>query len=145
VVNGERWGDNWRVVSAANAVCLEVPRSRSDRRALIRTVGDLPSDTPVVLTASAPWATRRCREFASEAGVELDAHYLAFPSAAAPAYLVEDDPAPIRFFVSSILTAPSRGVRGAPLDAALKVLRTLNTPRLVRSLAPGRIAVGRRS
>ena len=104
----------------------------------------LPSGTPIVLFASAPGAIRRCRAFAAASGIALEDSYLAFPSARAPAYLVEDHPAPLRLFVRTILAAPPRRGVASPLAAGLAVVRAFHPWRLLRSLAPGRVVVGRR-
>jgi hypothetical protein len=95
--------------------------------------------------ASAPGAAGRCRAFASAAGVELEREYLAFPSAAAPAYLVEDAPAALRLFVENILVAPPRVPFSRAVEGALSLLRRSRSWRTVRTLAPGRVAVGRRT
>jgi len=145
MIGNERWKDNWRVVSPAGAVRVNVPRSPAKRRASRRVVSDLLAGTPVVLVASAPRAIDRCRTFATEAGIELQREYLAFPTAEAPAYLVEDAPAPVRHFVSSILAAPARGAFSVLIDAGLRLLRGLGPLWLIRALAPGRVAVGRRA
>jgi hypothetical protein len=106
----------------------------------------LAAGTPIVLCASAPAAIARCRAFASKAGVELEREYLAFPSAAAPGYLVEDAPAPVRVFVQTVLVTPprTRTALSTPIGVGLSVLRALNPWRLIRAIAPGRVVVGRR-
>ena len=140
----ERWRHNWRAVSPAEAVRVELPRSRRKRYASRHTVSELPVGTAVVLSASAPLAARRCRQFAADAGVELDREYLAFPTANAPAYLVEDVAASIRLFLKTVLVAPPGASWSAPIGAVLGALRALNQWRLIRRIAPGRVAVGTR-
>lgn len=108
-------------------------------------IRDLPADTPVVLAAAAPGALRRCRAFASDAGIEPERQYLAFPSTAAPAYLVEDAPTPVRVFVETVLVVPPRSVFSTPIGIGLNVLRAVASRRLIRMIAPGRIVVGRRT
>jgi hypothetical protein len=98
----------------------------------------------VVLSVAGPAAAVRCRSFAAAAGVELERQYLAFPSAGAPAYLVEDAPAPAQLFAANILVAPPRSRATAPIDAVLALLRSMKSWRLLRTLAPGRVAVGRK-
>jgi len=144
-VNGtERWRDNWLVVSPSGALRVDLERSSVMRDGLERRISELPSGSPVVLIASAPGAIRRCRRFAAAADVHLETEYLAFPSARAPAYLVEDDPAPLRLFINTILAIPPGSAFGNALAAALGVVRVLRPWRLIRSIAPGRVAVGRR-
>lgn len=144
MIANECWRNNWRAVSTARAVRVELPRSAAKRRATLRTLRDLPTGTPVVLCTSAPGAIGRCRRFASQAGIELEREYLAFPSAATPAYLVEDAPASVRVFVKTILMTPPGTTFATPMDACLSVLRALNPWRLIRAVAPGRVAVGSR-
>jgi hypothetical protein len=140
----ERWKTNWLAVSPPGAVAVDLGRSRARRRARTQEVRALPAGTPVVLFASAPGAIRRCRAFAAASGIALQDAYLAFPSAQAPAYLVEDDPVSLRLFVRTILAAPPRRGLGSPLAAAIAVVRAIHPWRLLRSAAPGRVAVGRR-
>jgi hypothetical protein len=140
----ERWRSNWLAVGPSDAVAVDLGRSRARRHARTQEVSVLPAGTPVVLFASAPGAIRRCKAFAAASGVELQHAYLAFPSARAPAYLVEDDPAPLRLFVRTILAAPPRRGFASPLAAGLAVVRAFHPWRVLRSLAPGRVVVGRR-
>jgi hypothetical protein len=145
VVDEHRWRSNWTVVGPPGAVRLDLPRSAMKRRAVERTVEELPAGTPVVLCASAPRAMGRCRTFASRAGVELDRAYLAFPSAAAPAYLVDDAPAPVALFAKNMLVAPPGTALSTPIAAVLAVVRAFSPWRMLRLLAPGHVAVGRRT
>lgn len=145
VISAERWSQNWRVLTSADAVRFELSRSPKRRCAQVAAVRALPSGTPVALCLSAPRAAARCKAFAADAGVRLERHYLAFPTAAAPAYLVEDAPATAQVFATNVLVAPPRTRLSPLVDAALTLLRTLHSWRLVRVLAPGRVVVGRRS
>jgi hypothetical protein len=145
-VNGiERWSGNRLVLDPGGAVHAVLERSRRRRRAAERSVLALPGGTPVVLAAAAPGAIRRCDAFASRTRVEVQREYLAFPSAAAPAYLVEDAPATVLLFVQTVLVAPPGSPWAAPLEACFGVFRALGTWRLVRLIAPGRVVVGRRT
>ena len=144
MIGSDRWRGNWRIVSRPGTVRVDLGRSARRREAALRMVRELPTDADVVLCASAPGAARRCRAFAAESGLALEREYLAFPSAAAPAYLVEDAPAPVGVFMKAVLVTPP-GIRlSGPVDACLTLARTLSPWRLVRALAPGRVAVGRR-
>lgn len=145
MISNERWRNNWLVISPPGAVRLDLQRSSATDQALERTIRDLRPGTPVVLCASAPGAVRRCRRVASRGGIELEREYLAFPSATAPAYLVEDDAAPVRVFVGSVLAPPPRARFALAISAGLGVLRLLRPWRLLRALAPGRVAVGWRT
>ncbi|TMK32582.1 MAG: hypothetical protein E6G64_06625 [Actinobacteria bacterium] len=74
----------------------------------------------------------------------MERTYLAFPSAEAPAYLVEDEPASVRVFLKTILVVPPRSKLSLPMLAAVRILRSLGTQSTMRTLAPGRVVVGRR-
>jgi hypothetical protein len=141
----ERWRENWRVVSPPGAVVVELGRSDAAVAAARERVAPLATGTPVVLVSSAPGARRRCRSFASRAGVRLERHYLAFPSAATPAYLVADETAPVRFFLTSVLIAPPRTRLSGLFELGLMILRAVAPRRPVSALAPGRVVVGWRS
>lgn len=145
MIAGSRWQENWRAVAPAGAVRIDVPRRRASRRAATVRVGSLPVGTSVVLVAATPGAARRCRRTAAAAGVAVEREYLAFASAAAPAYLVERDRGAIRLFARSVLVTPFRSLLALPADAALAVLRTAAAWRLVRALAPATVLVGTRS
>jgi hypothetical protein len=144
MTGADRWRDNWRVVGPPGSVRVVVARRR---RAGSRPpeVAELPLGTPVVLLDSGPGALRRSRRFAAAAAVRLESEYLAFPSAATPAYLVEDSPAVLRTFVTHVLVAPPRTVVSAIVDAGLWLLRLWTPWRVVRRVAPGRVTVGRRA
>jgi hypothetical protein len=144
VIGEERWRDNWLAVSPDGSLRVDLRRGRPRRRAQSDAVRKLPAGTPVVLFAKAPGAIGRCKSFASEAGIEVEQEYLAFPSAAAPGYLVEDAPASVGVFVKTFLAAPPRSRFSTLLEAGFGLLRRLDSWRLMRRIAPARVAVGRR-
>ena len=145
MIVSHRWSGNRRVVTPTGAFTADLPLSRTRRSELTRAIRALPPRAPIVLSVRAPMAARRCRRFASRAGVEILHEYLALPSARAPAYLVEDAAASSALFVRDVLVAPPRSVWSAPVDAALVHARRWADPsRVLRALAPGRIVVGRR-
>lgn len=142
MTSSDQWQNNWRAVAAPGAVRIDLrDGAAADRHA---SGSRLESGDDVVIGASAPGAARRSRRFAAESGVHIDRVYLAFPSAAAPAYLVEDSAAAIAAFSRSVLVAPPRARFALPIEAALLVVRRLRLWWLVRMLAPGRLAVGRK-
>jgi hypothetical protein len=141
----ERWLDNWRALAPIGAVRIDVGRSAAARRAARETVAGLATGTPVVLCAAAPGAIGRCRRFAAESRVTVDRAYLAFPSAAAPAYLVQDAPESVGAFVERMLAAPPRMRVTAPVDLCLAVLRIVNPWRILRAVTPGLLVVGTRT
>jgi hypothetical protein len=138
-----RWERNRAVVAPPGALEVTVPRSPMRRRTLRRRLETIAAGTPVVLCATAPFARRRVRRLARQSGVQLVREYLAFPTAAAPAYLVEEDAAAVGFFIEHALVVPP-GVRvPLPVELAVRVVRALEPTRLMRLVAPGRVAVGR--
>ena len=145
MIEAARWRDNVRIVGPPGATRVELGRSRARRQAALRTVADLPTGAGVVFSTSAPRAARRSRAFAAEAGLEIECEYLALPTASAPAYLVEVAPAPVRVFVDTVLVAPP-GIRfSGPAAAMLAAMRALGSWRLLRTLAPGRLVIARRT
>lgn len=142
--DAQRWRSNWLVVSPPGAVRADLRSFGAGNRDAEREIRRLPAGTPVVLSAVAPGAIGRCRAFAANAGIELEREYLAFPTASAPAYLVEDAPATVRVFTDTILVAPPRNVFSPVLEVAVNLLRRWSPWHLMRTLAPGRIVVGRR-
>jgi hypothetical protein len=140
----ERWRHNRQVVAPADALVAEVAPLRRRNGALIRQVGALAAGSPVVVCSPPPFARRRCRRFASAAGIDIDREYLALPTPRAPAYLVEDAPAATAYFVRSILVPPPGRIWTAPLRLCVSAVSWLPNPGLVvRVLAP-RMVVGTR-
>jgi hypothetical protein len=143
LLTSARWRSNRAVVAPPGAVELEVPRSRAGRESVRDRLAALAAGTPVVLWASAPFARRRVRRLAEETGVELVREYLAFPTAAAPAYLVDEAAPAIRFFIKHAFVVPP-GLRISLLvELVVRAVRAIEPTRLLRLVAPGRVAVGR--
>jgi hypothetical protein len=143
VIVAERWRDNLLAVGPVGAVRVEVDRSRPGRRTQARTIRDLPAGTPVVLSASGRGAIRRCRDVAAQTGVVLEREFLAVPSAAAPAYLVENARGPVEVFLGTLLVTPPGTPFADMVDTALGVVRALSPWRLIGVLVAGRVLVGR--
>ena len=140
-----RWRDNGRLTGPPGTVLVYVGRSRAARRAAREQIAALRPGAPVLLLANGPGARRRCRVFAASAGVRPHRAYLAFPSARAPAYLVEDHDASVRAFTRSVLIAPPRARMAPAVEAAVTIVRALDRPRLTSALAPGCGVLGWRS
>ncbi len=139
-----RWHENWRLVAPDASLCIDVGRSRWDGGRAARLAHSLPAGARVVLRAAGPGAHRRCTRLARDSGLETERTYLAFPTARAPAYLVERTAPPLAFFTGSILTTPP-GLRfGSVVDLLLDLLRRFGAWRIVGALAPGCVVVGRR-
>jgi hypothetical protein len=138
-----RWERNRAVVAPPGALEVNVPRSRTRRRALRKRLETLAAGTPVVLFTSAPFARRRVRGLARQSGVELVREYLAFPTAAGPAYLIEENASAVGFFIEHALVVPPGLRTPLPVELAVRVVRALEPTKLLRLFAPGRVAVGR--
>jgi hypothetical protein len=138
----QRWCQNWRAVAHPDAVRVNVTTRRQSTELEAR-LRSLPEGTPVVLSASAPGASRRCNALATRAGIEVERRYLAFPSATAPAYLVEDARASVRFFLERVLAPPPRPALALPLAAAVRILRAAVPWWGIRLVASGCVVVGR--
>ena len=143
MTRAERWRDNWRAVSPPGAVRVELGRSRAARRQAERDVRALPAGTAVALAAAGPGAARRCRRLASRTGLVLEREFLAVPSATVPAYLVEDERGPVELFLATVLVTPPGAPLARAVEGVLTLVRALRPVRVVRALAPGRVAVGR--
>jgi hypothetical protein len=144
VKGDKRWRSNWRAVAPAGATRVELPRSRSARRASEQSLRELSPGTTIVLGAGGPGAGRRCKRAAARAGIALEREYLAFPSAEAPAYLVENARGPISVFVQTVLAVPPRSPLALPLQALFSLIRRARAWGLLGVLTPGHLAVGKR-
>ena len=140
-----RWQDNLRMIAPPEAVPGEVRWRARDRRALRSELQGLPSGTPVVLLSLGPGGRRRCRALAEDAGIQVEREYVAFPSARAPAYLVEDAASAWGYFVRAVLATPPRVRLPRLVDAAVRIARAVSRWPAVRMLSPGRVVVGRRA
>jgi hypothetical protein len=133
------WENTWTSLAPPEAVRVTLGRNGDAASPAQITAG-----STVVLAASAPGASRHCRRFAASAGIELQRAYLAFPNAAAPAYLVEDTSSAVALFARTVLVTPPHAAHPLPVELALACVRRLRLWLLVRKLAPGRLVVGRK-
>jgi hypothetical protein len=143
MTSGDRWTENWRTVAPPGAVHIELGRTREPSWGSLRH--DIAPGTHVVVSASAPRAARRCRRFAAASGIALEREFLAYPSARAPAYLVEDARVTVAQFAERCLVAPPRVPFATVVDRGVALVRLVRAWWLVRLLAPGRVVVGKRS
>jgi len=134
----------WRIVTSRAAVPFQLPGRGAAMRALREEVRALPAGTPVVLCDAARGRRGRCRRFASEAGVELDAEYLAIPSLRSPRYLVEDVPETLDYLWAELAVLPLPSPALAVARLVLRVAGALGLWRWAALAFSGRIAVGRR-
>jgi hypothetical protein len=134
------FGRNLEVLVAPDATIVRMRRRGTDREELQR-VRALPAGSAVLVSGS----SRSCREFADQAGVEIDREFLPIPSARTPLYLVENAEETITYFCSTLLTLPPVAAAFGPLGEALILLvrAARRSPRLAATIR-GRVLVGRR-
>lgn len=133
----------WQLL-APGAVCYDVPASAAARRGLAERLRSLPGGTTIILRSVAVGSRRYCRGLARDAGVELLREYVAVPSINPPACYVEDSPATLRYFLTHVLALPRGGAAvSAAIGAAKAISGSLLRLRLIGSLAPNRLAIGR--
>lgn len=133
----------WQLL-APGAVCYDVPASAAARRQLAGQLRRLPAGTTIILRSAAVGSGRRCRRLARDAGIELLREYVAVPSIDPPACYVEDVPATLQYFLTHVLALPSGGAAGsAAIGAAKAISGSILSVRLISSLAPNRLAIGR--
>jgi hypothetical protein len=141
----ERWRQNRYVIAPADAFVAEVAPFRRGSGALLDEVGALAAGSQVIVCSPAPFARRRCRRFASAAGIDIQREYLALPTPGAPAYLVEDCPAATTYFLRSIVVPPPGRLWTGPVRMCLSAVSRLPNPGLVaRSVAPSMVVGTRR-
>jgi hypothetical protein len=127
------------VLAAPDAVVVDVPRGRRARRAAAAALRALPAGRGVVLRGS----SFSVNEVARAARVRIVRELIALPSATTPAYLVEDDAAPLALLCGEFLSVPPGLVRLAgPAGVLLRVGAIAARSRLARHLLHSRIAVG---
>src|SRR5215211_1784998 len=146
VTGVERWKENWSVLGPPDAIRVDLPRSRAARRAMVGRVRALPVGAAVVLCDGVLASRWRCRRFAARASVRLERQYVALPSARSPAFLVEDAPRPLNYFCSAVLSVPPGvALLAAPVGLLVQVAAWLARAGVAGAIAPGRVAVGRRT
>jgi hypothetical protein len=83
---------------------------------------------------------------AARAGLALRRHYVLLPAASAAVFAVEDAPTSLRWFSHRILaTPPGVDTLAGPYEIAIRLVRRIRAGRLIGTLAPSRLAVGKRS
>ncbi len=136
------WAQRYQVLTAADAVVVDVPRGRRARHAAAARLRALPRGRGVVLRGS----STSVHALARAAGVRVTRELIALPSAASPAYLVEDDAVPLALLCSAFLSVPPGLVRLAgPAAALLRAGGVAGRFKPARRLLRSRIAVGWRA
>ncbi len=138
----EPWSENWRAVSPPGAARFDLPRRRS-RLHIQEQVTRLPSGTAVAISARGVGSSLRCTRFARRAGLTVSKSYIQFPSARAPAFLVEAAPASLDYLTGSVATVPPGTTAAAPIvEFGLRGLRKICKTRLFMALAPNLLMIG---
>lgn len=133
------WATRYQVLAAPDAAVVDVPRGRRGRRAAAALLRALPAGRGVVLRGS----SASVHEVARAARVRIVRELIALPSATTPAYLVDDDAAPLTLLCTELLSVPPGLVRLAgPAGMLLRVGAVAARSRLARRLLHSRIAVG---
>ena len=123
------------------------------RPADVARVMGLPRGTAVALADRRPGARGRLRRAAGRLGVRVEAEYIVLPTWGHATFAAADDPAAIRWLLSTFTTTPPRVTRGTYLIEALQraVQRASSTragaaaiQQVIGALVPGRILVGTR-
>jgi len=129
------------LLAPADAVCLEVPRGRVERRAAAARLRALEPGSHIVLRGRRGAVQRVVRA----ARLDVVRDLIALPSARSPAFLIEDAAAPMSLLCGDILGVPP-GVTAlvAPTDALLRVARRAARWRWFRRLLVWRVVVARR-
>ena len=136
----------WGVLGAPDALKVDLPRGPWDRLADVARVRALPKGATVVVAGTGPLADARCERFARTAGIEVRRGFFLFPSARSPVYAVSAGADSIGYFVSSVLTVPPGTTTLTGLmDGVMSMVRRFSSRRLMRTVAPGFVAVGRRT
>ncbi|MFZ2035147.1 MAG: hypothetical protein WAW53_15455 [Candidatus Dormiibacterota bacterium] len=133
------WATRYQVLAAPDAAVVDIPRGRRGRRVAAASVRAFPAGRGVVLRGS----SASVHEVARAARVRIVRELIALPSATTPAYLVDDDAAPLTLLCTELLSVPPGLVRLAgPAGMLLRVGAVAARSRLARRLLHSRIAVG---
>ncbi len=104
----------------------------------------LRSGTSVALVTDRPGGRRRLRRDARRAGVRIDRELIVLPSTRHAQVVLDDDPAAVRHFWTSVAAVPPGVARLAgPAGVVLRVARRLPW-RWTGAVAPGRVLIGSR-
>jgi hypothetical protein len=113
----------------------------------------LPRGTAVALADRRPGARGRLRRAAEHLGVRVEAEYVVLPTWGHATFVAADDPATMRWLLSTFTTTPPRVTRGTYLIEALQraTERASSTragavvvQQVVGALVPGRLLIGTR-
>jgi hypothetical protein len=130
-----------RVLAGPGTLVVDVPRGRRRRHVLATRIRELPSGQDVVLRGGG----RAVRWVARAADLHVARDFVALPSAARPAFLIEDDGASLPALAGTLLSVPPGvSVLALPADLLLRAGRVALRARWARSLLPFRVLVGRR-
>ena len=133
----------WTVVLPEDAVLIDLPRGAGAGRRLRRALDPVPPGSPVAIVSRFPVGRAVLTRVAARAGLVISRQLIALPKLGRTCYLVEDEPAMVRWILQSVLTVPP-GVTRAPAigQVGVRVIRDLLPAALVTRLLPHRVALG---
>jgi hypothetical protein len=115
-------------------------------RALRRLPADLrglATGSRVLLLDGRPGSRGRLRALARAGGLQVAHEYVVLPGSGRPLFVLDDDPATVRWVCRSVLTVPpGTTVLAAPVDLAVRLMRAVTPWWLLGRIAPGRALVG---
>lgn len=112
-----------------------------DRAAL----AGLAPGTEVAVVVDGPFARRRLRRLAAEAGVTIDRELIVLPSTTHPVVVVDDVESAVQHLWRSVAAVPPGVCRTAPVASAALRLAGRAPWSWTGGLAPGRVLVGVRA
>lgn len=132
------------------STALAWPGSAGDADRIIA----LPPGAPVALADRRLGSRARLRRHAARLGVVVDAEYVVLPTWDRATFVANDDPASLRWLMSTLATTPPDLSRGRlAVDVALRLWLSLAATgrpgaglaaRLLVIVAPARLVIGRR-
>lgn len=136
----------WSVVLPEDSTVLGMPRGPGAARRLRRALQPVVSGAPVTVISRMPISSGRAARVAARSGLVIQRQLVALPRLGGTCYLVEDDPAALRWLLSSVLTLPPGVNRAAVLQQlVIRLVRDLVPARAVSWALPDRVVLAVRA
>lgn len=136
----------WAVVLPEDSAVLGMPRGPGAARRLRRALQPLVAGSPVAVISRMPIGAGRVARVAARSGLVVQRQLVALPRLGGTCYLVEDDPAAVRWLLSSVLTLPPGVNRAAVLQQlVIRLVRDFMPARAVSRALPHRVVLGVRA
>jgi hypothetical protein len=141
-----RPGLPWSLLVPSGCTVVELPgRGKPAIDRLLAGLQCLPAGSSVLLLDGRAGSRTRLRAMARAGGLDVVHEYVVLPRLASALFVMDDDPATVRWVCRSVLTVPpGTTVLAAPVDLAVRLLRAAAPWWLLGRLAPGRALVGLR-